>query len=249
MVAVRLTDRCLDHQLAFVESVHYSVLMNQANNFPFAGATVYFLAWPKLIDYNHPSHVEFSGFAFNVFLRLVRRGCARFCFAGTCFEYGICEGPQDPWAKLAPNSLYSIAKVELSAKLLDYSKKNDAISILWCRFFYLFDEIEGNSGLTNFILKEAKSGSSKICLGDGERKLDFISYDRAVRQAHEKLGRMAKNYEVVNICSGKPVSVREFCEKFIHDNPMLDNSILACLDFDGKRQSIDDRHHFWGAHP
>ena len=151
---------------------------------------------------------------------------------GTCFEYDLSYGFLSIDTPLLPQTLYGKTKVELFKKMTDiYSAKN--IAFAWCRLFYVYGEGENKNRLYPTLLEGIKRGK-KIKLTDGNQIRDFISIDIASRWITEII--FSDDVGPINICSGVPVTIRQFSEQIfrIYDG----NKNL--LEFGAQKREIFD---------
>lgn len=135
-------------------------------------------------------------------------GIRRFVGIGTCFEYDLTQGKLSVETPLKPAALYADAKA--SAYLtLSHWLPSLGIELLWCRLFYLYGEGEDSRRFVPFLRAKLAAGEPAD-LTSGTQIRDYLD----VREA----GRMIVDYAcgsrqgAVNICSGSPVTIREFAE-------------------------------------
>jgi len=138
-----------------------------------------------------------------------KNGGKRAVFAGTCFEYEFQEESLKEDAKLNPTFVYSKCKNELREKAEIYCKEND-ISFGWGRIFYVYGRGENEKRLTAHVINSLKSGKS-VKITSGRLIKDYM-YTKDIAGAFVKfLGTNV--YGCVNICTGRPISIREYVEK------------------------------------
>lgn len=145
-------------------------------------------------------------------LRLVRAfaevGGERFIGVGTCAEYDLSEGLLTAETPLAPDSLYATCKAsayQVSSRFL----AAEGVGFAWCRLFYLYGEGEDERRLVPYIRTQLQAGEDAL-LTRGEQIRDFIDVGEAGRMiADVAFGQWEG---AVNICSGKPLTVRELAE-------------------------------------
>jgi len=114
-----------------------------------------------------------------------------------------------PSSLLAPETPYAKAKVNLFKKLSKFLPSRN-IEFAWCRLFYLYGEFENQRRFVPYLRSQLEKGS-KAKLSSGKQIRDFMD----VRLAGRSIVDIALSDKVgaVNICSEKPISVREFAEQ------------------------------------
>lgn len=130
---------------------------------------------------------------------------------GTCFEYDLSFGLLSIDTPLLPHTLYGKAKVELFKKMNELFSAND-IGFAWCRLFYVYGEGEHKNRLFPTLIDGIKQGK-KIQLTNGNQIRDFISIDTASRWIADVA--LSDDEGAINICSGVPVTVRQFSEQIL----------------------------------
>ena len=128
---------------------------------------------------------------------------------GTCFEYDLDVGYLSVTTPLKPLTPYAQAKVDTFAALSKLLPER-GIEFAWCRLFYLFGEGEDARRLVPLL--HAKLGAGEpVELSSGSTIRDYLD----VRDAGRMIAEVALGsiQGPVNICSGKPVTVREIAEK------------------------------------
>lgn len=175
------------------------------------------LAWSGLPNYMSLHHIENELPAHYVFLKsLVQSGLSNLVVAGTCFEYGMQNGQLREDAVTIPTSPYGYAKSSLQRQL-EFLKKDFYFNLTWCRLFYLFGIRQSGRSLYSQLKTAVDSGSSMFNMSGGEQLRDYLCVKSAAAYLAD-LAILRKDVGAVNICSGKPVSVRALVEGWIRDN-------------------------------
>src|SRR5689334_4802857 len=136
-------------------------------------------------------------------------GARRLIGIGTCFEYDLDVRYLSVTTPLKPLTPYAQAKVDTFAALSKLLPER-GIEFAWCRLFYLFGEGEDARRLVPLL--HAKLGAGEpVELSSGSTIRDYLD----VRDAGRMIAEVALGsiQGPVNICSGKPVTVREIAEK------------------------------------
>jgi len=145
----------------------------------------------------------------NMLEQFHKNGGERAVFAGTCFEYEFKAEPLKESDKTNPKTVYAKCKNELRKKAQEYCIQN-GISFGWGRIFYVYGHGENEKRLTANVIKSIKEGR-KILITAGRLIKDYM-YTKDIAGAFVKF--LDSGVEgIVNICTGKPVSIKDFVEK------------------------------------
>ncbi len=165
-------------------------------------------------------------------------GVKRFVGIGTCFEYQSSVEPLPADAPLAPCSPYAACKAAAyfaMSQMLPLS----GIDFVWCRLFYLYGEGEDARRLVP-MLRQSLSEGRPVDLTAGTQVRDFLDVSEAGRQiANVALSDKAGAF---NICSGKPVTVRELAESIADEYGRRD-----LLKFAARKENPVDPAHVVGV--
>jgi len=172
------------------------------------------LAWPGLPNYTNLTHFEQTLFADCRFLKtVVTSGYEHLLVTGTCFEYGMQSGPLDEGMETKPSNPYGLAKDTLR-KFLEALRLTHPFTLQWARLFYIFGPGQNPNSLLVQLERALERGDEEFPMSGGEQLRDFLPAE----QAAADLVRLIEHPEcdgIINICSGKPVSVRSFVEGFL----------------------------------
>lgn len=139
---------------------------------------------------------------------VTRTGVTRFVGVGTCFEYRLPNSEITADAEVGPVTLYAAAKLALF-HMLKKRFDDGVTSFAWARLFYLFGEGEHPARLFPMLHRRLAAGE-KVQLSSGDKLRDFLD----VSDAGEMIAALARTNQtgVVNICSGRAVTIREIAE-------------------------------------
>lgn len=138
-----------------------------------------------------------------------RAGVRRVIGVGTCFEYAMTGRPLAVTDALAPKTPYAGAKAATFEALSGWFA-GSGTSFAWCRLFHLHGAGEDPRRLVPFLHARLAAGEP-VEMTQGSQVRDFIDVAEAGRMiAGVALGEMEG---AVNICSGRPVTVRALAEK------------------------------------
>ena len=132
----------------------------------------------------------------------------RFVGIGTCFEYDLSVGHLSVETPLKPSTPYARAKVD-AFNALSKMLPRHGIEFVWCRLFYLYGEGEDERRLLPYVRVRLKAGEPAE-LSSGEQIRDYLDVREAGRMIVE--AALGPVQGPLNICSGKPITIREIAE-------------------------------------
>ena len=191
----------------------------QANVFDLIGQpdVLIHLAWGGLPNYKSLHHFEEEIPAQYRFLRdLIESGLKNLLVTGTCFEYGMQSGPLCEDLETRPNNPYGFAKDRLQCQL-KYLQDVKTFNLTWARLFYLYGEGQAENSLYSQLKRATEKADKAFNMSAGEQLRDYLHVSEVAKHL-VSLAMAVKNNGIVNICSGKPTSVRNLVESWISDN-------------------------------
>lgn len=204
------------------------------------------LAWGGLPNYRSLHHFEQELPAQYRFLSgLVRSGLSGLVVAGTCFEYGMQSGELNETTDTRPDNPYALAK-DVLHRQLEYLRNDRWFALTWARLFYVYGGGQAENSLLPQLKHAVKQGHTVFNMSGGEQLRDYLSVDDVAKYL-VMLALNKADVNAVNICSGKPTSVRSLVERWIAENnwnislnlghyPYPDYEPLA---FWGNREKLD----------
>ena len=154
-------------------------------------------------------------------------GGKRTVFAGSCAEYdwsfGCCSEGITP---TAPRSLYGTCKNALQQMFGQYCRQ-EKISGGWGRIFFLYGPHEAKARLIPSVITAVLDSKPVRCT-DGSQIRDFLHVEDAASAFCALLTSDVE--EVVNIASGRPVSIKEVVELIADKMGRRDLVELSTLD-------------------
>lgn len=173
------------------------------------------LAWKDGFIHNSPEHMRNLSAHFRFIDDLISAGCKNIAVMGTMHEVGYWEGKIDADTPCNPLSQYGIAKNALRQSVL-LSAANKDVNIYWLRAFYILGDDARNSSIFTKLLSAAEDGKKEFPFTTGENQYDFIN----VKELAKMIAAASTQTEytgIINVCSGKPVSLGERVEMFIKE--------------------------------
>jgi len=180
---------------------------------PQPGAALVHLAWPGLPNYRDLCHFEENlphGYRF--IKHLVQAGVSQALVTGTCFEYGMRDGPLTPSSQTLPSNPYGLAK-DVLRKQLEALNAESAFTLQWARLFYMYGAGQNPRSILAQLDAAIARGDASFDMSAGEQLRDYLPIETVARQLADRLASGAAG--TFNVCSGKPVSVRRLVEQRI----------------------------------
>ena len=175
------------------------------------------LAWDGLPNYKSLHHFETALPCQYHFLKtMVEAGLPSLLVTGTCFEYGMQSGSLSEAMPTKPNNPYGYAKDALRQQL-EFLKTVKPFALTWTRLFYMHGEGQPKGSLYPQLKDAVLRGDKVFNMSGGEQLRDYLPVAEVSRQI-VRLAMSQCDIGAVNICSGKPVSVRSLVERWLNDN-------------------------------
>ena len=174
------------------------------------------LAWRNGFNHKAESHITDLAGHYLFIKNMVDAGVKSVSVMGSMHEVGYYEGAVNENTPCAPLSLYGIGKNALRQSLLVYADGKN-VSVKWLRAYYILGDNTRNKSIFSRILKWAAEGRKTFPFTMGTSKYDFIFVDELARQISEASIQNAVD-GIINVCSGKPVALKDMVERFIADN-------------------------------
>lgn len=175
------------------------------------------LAWEGLPNYGSLHHFETELPRQYLFLKgLVKAGLPTLLVTGTCFEYGMQSGELSEELTPLPSNPYGYAKDALRRQL-EFLRGEHPFALTWARLFYIYGEGQSKSALLSQLKEAVEHGESSFNMSGGEQLRDYLPVNKVAAYLVALVLRQ-ENIGVVNVCSGKPISIRNLLEGWLRDN-------------------------------
>lgn len=177
---------------------------------------VILLCWPGLPNYQEPFHVTRNMPAcVELVEQLIAAGLQRLVIAGTCYEYGLKNGPLEENELTSPVNCYAIAKDSLRRTI---SRRCEAREVSWCwlRIFFPYGHGQNSKSLLPSLHRAIEQGNPTFPMSSGRQLRDFVPVEAVARQLL-LLTTHSLAYGIYNGGSGKPRSLREIVEARIYE--------------------------------
>ena len=178
--------------------------------------TIIHMAWQDGFNHKSDAHLRHLSEHYEFIRNMVDHGCKSISVMGTMHEIGYFEGKVDENTPCNPMSPYGIAKNALRQATLTYVQDKD-VSLKWLRAFYITGDDARNKSIFAKILEMANEGKKSFPFTDGKCKYDFLDIDTLADQI-VKASLQNEVSGIINVCSGKPVALKDKVEEFISAN-------------------------------
>ncbi|MBQ7640947.1 MAG: dTDP-4-dehydrorhamnose reductase [Acholeplasmatales bacterium] len=176
------------------------------------------MAWLDGFIHNSNKHMGELSKHYNFITNLIDNGLKKFVSMGSMHEVGYYVGCIDENTPCNPLSQYGIAKNALRKSIELYAKSHEC-KFMWLRGYYIFgDDLYGNSIFCK-IRQAVREGKDSFPFTSGKNKYDFIHIDDLAKQISACV-RQDKVLGIINVCSGKPISLAEQIEWYINYNKL-----------------------------
>ncbi len=176
------------------------------------------LAWQNGFNHSAVSHLEQLPKHFNFLKNMIDSGCKSISVIGSMHEVGYFEGEVDSNTPCNPLSLYGIAKNTLRQALTIYCAPKN-VSLKWLRAFYVTGDDYNNKSIFSKILRMAEDGQKTFPFTSGINKYDFLDID-TLSDYILTASVQNKISGIINVCSGKPVALKDKVDEFIKLNKL-----------------------------
>lgn len=176
------------------------------------------LAWRNGFNHNAASHMEDLSDHVRFLYNMIDGGLPTLSVMGTMHEVGYWEGAINADTPCNPQTQYGLAKVALR-KTIEMYLQDKKTSLRWLRAYYIYGDDAHGSSVFSKIYKAAQNGERSFPFTTGENKCDFIHIDELAKRI--VAATFQNRYEgIINVCSGKPISLAEQVEKYIKRNAL-----------------------------
>lgn len=175
------------------------------------------LAWDGLPNYDSLRHFETELPSQYLFLKtLIEAGLPALLVAGTCYEYGMQSGELSEELPSQPSNPYGYAKDALRRQL-ELLGAEKSFALTWARLFYMYGEGQAESSIFSQLRKAVQRGDKVFHMSGGEQIRDYMPV-REVASSLVTLALRKVSAGIINVSSGKPISVRNLVEGWIKKN-------------------------------
>jgi len=171
------------------------------------------LAWPFLDDFVEPRHLTIALPQNIEFInRCVQHGIKDFTIIGTCLEYGKRTGELAETMISDPQVPYAIAKDALRRHIFNLAIKQ-SLNVQWVRLFYSFGKYQKMNALVPKLTAAIDNDDPFFDMSDTNQLRDYWDIE-SIADHLQKL-TFSTFTGTINICSGRPTSLRQLAENII----------------------------------
>lgn len=163
------------------------------------------LAW-NIKDLDSNSHFDLLSSSIRILTSFYKNGGKRAIYIGTCFEYKFKNFPLKECGEVDLETSYTKCKNYLREISEFYCNKNN-INFCWARVFYVYGKNENPKRIFPYIVKNLLE-NKKVTINHSQLKKDYM-FAGDVAKAIAMITDSSFN-GVINICSGKAISLKEF---------------------------------------
>lgn len=176
-----------------------------------------FLSWKNLPNFNKKFHLTENLLDSILFMEyILNKGLSKIIVAGTCYEYGLQNGQLLEDYEPKPLNCYAYAK-NCFRQILESLCKLENVELAWIRIFYPYGIDQNPNSLYPSLMRSIKMGDEFFPTSPGDQIRDFIKVEE-VSKAFLSIADNPDASGIINLGSGKPISVKDFLEKIIKDN-------------------------------
>ena len=173
------------------------------------------LAWNGLPDYNNLIHIEKNLFSNYKFIKnLIVNGLKDISVTGTCFEYGMVNGCLSEDLQANPSNSYAIAKDTLRKFIIELNKEFN-FTYKWIRLFYMYGRGQSEKSLISLLDNAIENADEEFNMSGGEQLRDYLHIKDVITNIILISFQNTHINDVVNCCSGEPISIRKFIENYL----------------------------------
>ncbi len=174
------------------------------------------MAWKDGFVHNSDAHMGNLSSHYRFIRAMTDGGLKQLAVMGTMHEVGYWEGPIDENTPCNPISQYGIAKDALRRSTFQMLKGRD-VCLQWLRAYYIYGDDKRAVSIFGKIMQAVEEGKTHFPFTTGKNKYDFIHVDELSRQIAACVMQTEMD-GIINCCTGRPVSLAEQVESFIHDH-------------------------------
>jgi nucleoside-diphosphate-sugar epimerase len=214
--------------------------INKSNYFKYLDCPdiVINLAWRDIPNYLSKRHLKTYSIQRKLNYNLIRNGLKNLIVLGTCYEYGKPSGKVSEKYNCKPNTPYAVAKHRLLNAILKLKNKNN-FKFTWLRPFFVYGLNDKRKTLFSIIKQIDKGKKIKVNVC-GRLIRDFLSINYLSRVIYKVL-ILDKNIGILNVCSGKKITVKNFIYKILTNKQKIKN-----IDMNGNNPNYFESDAFWG---
>ena len=176
------------------------------------------MAWRDGFVHNSEAHMKDLSSHVTFLNHMIDGGLKYLTVMGSMHEVGYWEGAVDENTPCNPMSMYGIAKNALRQQLLLYTQNKD-VHLHWLRAYYIYGDDARGSSIFAKLYQAAEDGKTTFPFTTGKNLYDFIHVDD-LAQMIMKASIQGEVDGIINVCTGKPMSLADKIESYIKEKNM-----------------------------
>lgn len=172
------------------------------------------LAWERVHNYQDFFQLEKNLINSYRFLQaMIQQGLPNLTVAGTGYEYGLQCGCLKEESPTDPTTCYGIAKDALRRSLESIQEKF-TVKLRWLRLFFMYGDGQQEKALIAQLDKAIAFKQEVFDMSGGEQLRDYLPVEE-MGALIAKVALQSRYNGIFNICSGKPISIRNLVEQHL----------------------------------
>ena len=196
------------------------------------------LSWPDIPNYKLKKHFKTYKLQKRFINNLIKNGLKNFIGVGSCYEYGKRNGKMSENDNAKPVIPYAKAKLSLN-KNIEKLKKKYNFKYTWLRPFFVYGKNNKRKTLYTLI-GDLENNKIKKLNVSGDLIRDFVSMEY-FNYVLKKIILLNKENKILNLCTGKGTSVKEFIKKNLKNKKNINK-----IKLNGKNKNDFEPRYFWG---
>jgi len=182
------------------------------------------MAWEQGFVHGATVHMERLSSHYTFLKNMISGGLKELTVMGSMHEVGFYEGAITADTPCDPLSLYGVSKNALRQAMLIEAKQGD-FALYWLRGYYIYGDDARGSSIFAKITQAAAEDKKEFPFTTGQNQYDFIEIGELTRQIVSAATQGLREIKdpvigIINVCSGKPMTLAERVESFITENKL-----------------------------
>lgn len=215
VIAVDINNNYIDNRATYI---NFDIFSNsnlfESNDLSSVNVLIH-LAWRNGFVHNDVSHIQDLPKHITFLKQAIDKGIKYISVMGSMHEVGYYEGAISENTPCNPMSLYGISKNALR-QIVQLLANEHNFYLHWLRAYYIIGNDLRSNSIFGKIVRKSLEGATEFPMNSGKNKYDFISLDQLCEQIVATSVQNEVN-GIINVCSGRPVSLGEQVEKFIKE--------------------------------
>lgn len=174
------------------------------------------MAWRNGFEHESMNHINDLPNHYKFLCHVIDKGVKKIAVMGTAHEIGYYEGKISESTPCHPKSLYGMSK-DMLRRLCFKKIDNLNVQLYWLRAYYILGDDRSNHSVFTKILEANERGDEWFSFTSGKNRFDFIHVKELATQIAATVEQDTYT-GIINVCSGKPLSLGEKMEEFIREN-------------------------------